>query len=189
MISSALARFLPARHGHFRFESGHHGQLWLDLDVLFISPARLRPVVDDLTRRLARHAVTAVCGPLTGGAFVAQQAALGLDGLFTAAERHLDGDQVAYRVPDAVHAHLAGQRVAVVDDVLNAGSAVDKTVADLRRCEVEVVVVGGLLALGSGAQAMAARRGVPLEAVETWPHELWPPEQCPLCARGEPLTG
>ena len=188
MAASALSRLLHAREGHFRFESGHHGRLWLDLDALLVAPARLRPVVDDLTCGLARHAVTAVCGPLTGGAFVAYQVALGLDGLFFAAERHVEDDQVHYRIPRTVRAHLTGQRIAVVDDVLNAGSAVDKTISDLHRADAEVVAVGGLLALGNAAHEMAQRHAVPLEVVETWPHELWTADTCPLCAEGQPLT-
>ena len=40
-----------ARTGHFRFESGHHGELWLELDALSWSAAALDPVVADLAER------------------------------------------------------------------------------------------------------------------------------------------
>ena len=34
--------------GHFVYESGHHGDLWFDLDMLFVHPRRLQPSVAEL---------------------------------------------------------------------------------------------------------------------------------------------
>ena len=41
MTADRLIEALPARRGHFRLESGHHGELWLNLDALFARPASL----------------------------------------------------------------------------------------------------------------------------------------------------
>jgi orotate phosphoribosyltransferase len=46
MTADGLIEALAARRGHFRLESGHHGELWLDLDPLFARPARLAPFTD-----------------------------------------------------------------------------------------------------------------------------------------------
>lgn len=62
---------LPQR-GHFDLGTGYHGDLWLDLDVLFLWPSKLRPYVRELAERLAEHEVDAVSGPAAGGAFLAQ---------------------------------------------------------------------------------------------------------------------
>src|SRR5215203_1484871 len=123
-MADALGRILPGRPGHFRLESGHHGDLWLDLDELFLRPAALRPFVAELARRLAAHAVDVVCGPLTGGAFVAQLIAAELDAAFVHAERAVHQNAVTYRIPAGLRGHVRGERIAVVDDVINAGSAV-----------------------------------------------------------------
>ena len=32
---------VPAGRGHFVYESGHHADLWFDLDMLFVHPRRL----------------------------------------------------------------------------------------------------------------------------------------------------
>ena len=37
-LQQELLALLPRRQGHFRLESGHHGDLWLDLDPLFLRP-------------------------------------------------------------------------------------------------------------------------------------------------------
>src|SRR5262245_41951365 len=95
-----LVRLLSARRGHFRLESGHHGDLWLDLDALLHRPHLLRPFVIALAGRLSAHAVEAVCGPLVGGAFVAQAVAaeLGVSCFWT--ERV--AGPVGYRLPDGL---------------------------------------------------------------------------------------
>ncbi len=60
------------RRGHFRMESGLHSELWLDLDGLFVDARRIAPSVQVLASRLESHGVAVVCGPLLGGAFLAQ---------------------------------------------------------------------------------------------------------------------
>ena len=62
-VDDDLTTLLTASRGHFAFESGHHGPLWLDLDGLFLRPARLRPHVAVLAEMLAPYRASVVCGP------------------------------------------------------------------------------------------------------------------------------
>lgn len=73
--TAAFLELVSGRSGHFRLESGHHSALWLDLDPLFAVPQRISPFVTDLTASLRPYNVAAVCGPLLGGAFLAQMIA------------------------------------------------------------------------------------------------------------------
>ena len=73
--------------GHFDLGTGYHGDLWLDLDALFLRPALLRPNVRWLAERLTQHAPDAVCGPLEGGAFLAYAVADRLQVAFLPAYR------------------------------------------------------------------------------------------------------
>jgi orotate phosphoribosyltransferase len=187
-----LTGLLAARRGHFLLESGHHGELWLDLDGLFARPARVEPFVEQLARRLAEHGAEAVCGPLVGGAFVAQAVAARLDVECAWTERVAapadDGLYAArYRVPGALRDRLDGLGVAIVDDVVNAGSATRATLADLRACGARPVALGALLVLGSGAADLASAEGLALESVAGLPNAIWEPAVCPLCEAGEPL--
>ena len=54
MIELALPR-----RGHFDLGTGYHGDVWLDLDALFLRPALLRPHVRVLADRLREHEVDA----------------------------------------------------------------------------------------------------------------------------------
>lgn len=193
-MQDRVLELLAARHGHFRFESGHHGSLWLDLELLCVQPRRLQPLAAALAERLAPYGVDWVCGPLVEGAFVAQLVAAELDAGFCytqPAER--PGDQglfpVDYRVPAALRPLLPDRRVAIVNDVINAGSAVRGTLNSLRRYRAQPVAVGTLAVLGDSAAALARHEGVPLETLAHLASDLWVPEECPLCATGRRLDG
>ena len=186
-IDQALLRAVSAARGHFRYESGHHGDLWLDLDPLFLDAARMRGWAAALARRAAGLGAEIVCGPLTGGAFLAQAIAAELGCGFIHAERHAAGGAVEYRIPAPLQAAVAGRRVLVADDAINAGSALGLTLAALLRLGAVPAGVACLLTLGEAAGRIAAGHGVPLLALAALERGMWRPEDCPLCAAGVPL--
>jgi len=131
-LQDELNELIQARNGHFLLESGHHGDLWLDLELLCLQPARIQPFASALARRLAEHRVDAVCGPLVEGAFVGLMTAqeLGVEFFYTEPCRQADDGELysmAYRLPTALRERISGKRVAIVNDVINAGSAVRGT--------------------------------------------------------------
>jgi orotate phosphoribosyltransferase len=190
-VQYGLLDLMRPRKGHFMLESGYHGELWLDLDSLFLRPRRLEPFVAELARRLSSHGVDAVCGPLEGGAFLAQEIAreLDLEFFYSARSGPPRGESlytVEYRLPEALRGAARGRRFAVADDVVSAGSAVRGTIADLRACGAASVVAGALLVLTSPAPGPAPL-DLPLERVEVLSSAMWAPSECPMCAAQEPL--
>ena len=87
-----------------------------------------------------------------------------------------------------LRARVRDKRVAVVNDVINAGSAVRGTLTDLDACAARPVVIGAVLALGSAASRIATDRGGALETLASLPNDIWTPAACPLCVRGIPLV-
>ena len=75
----------------------------------------------------------------------------------------------------------------MVDDAVNAGSALRGTFAACVEAGARPAVVGALVILGGAAPAFAATNGIGLVSLATLPHPLWTPTDCPLCARGTPL--
>jgi orotate phosphoribosyltransferase len=187
-----LLSFVRERRGHFGLESGHHGDLWYQLETLCLRSREIRPFAAQLAERLVPYNVDAVCGPLVEGAFIALLVSLELDCDFNYAERFADTTRqglftVEYRLPKALHSAIKGKRVAIVNDVINAGSAVRGTYADLQAVGASVVGIGALLALGSAIAEFAAKHNVALELLKQMPNNLWTPSECPLCAAGTPL--
>jgi orotate phosphoribosyltransferase len=183
---TALARPQP---GHFDLGTGYHGDLWLDLDALFLRPARLQPHIRRLAGLLRGHSVDAVCGPMEGGAFLALALATELDTTFLPAYRAPtpDGQPPAFRLPD-VRGGITGWRVALADDAVNAGTAVQACVGQLRDHGAVPVAVAALLSLGGASTTMPAVLGVPFYATGTIESQAWPSASCPLCAAGTPLV-
>jgi orotate phosphoribosyltransferase len=191
-MQSNVLDLLPIRHGHFLFESGYHGEIWLDLDRLFANPSRIAPLVRELAGRLSGYDVETVVGPLVGGGFLAQMIATKLEVEFAYAEPQpaaVDGRlySVAYRLPNTLAPLLKGKRVAIVDDAINAGSALRGTFNALVAAGAKPAVAGALIVLGDTARPFLAANGLVLEALATLATPLWAPEVCPLCARREPL--
>ena len=191
-MEERILQLLSAKKGHFLLESGHHGDLWLDLETLCLRPRMVACFADDLAGAIADFGLVALCGPLVEGAFVGLMVAMKLNLKFTYSERFAKPSEhglfpAGYRIPLPLREPLRGKRVAIVDDVINAGSAVRGTFEDLQQCGANVVAVGALLVLGKAAPAYFSGKGVPLVSFATMPNNLWAPSECPLCASGTPL--
>lgn len=191
-MSEDLIALVGGRHGHFELESGYHGECWFDLDRLFTEPAKLRPHVAELAARLAVHRPAAVCGPMTGGARLAELVAseLGVEYLFT--ERVVSTSAtglfpVRYVLPLERRGAVAGKVVVMVDDAVSAGSAIRGTFADLVACGARPVAIGALFVFGGAAAQFAAERNLALEFIVQRSFGLWTPAECPLCKSGVAL--
>jgi orotate phosphoribosyltransferase len=190
--ASSFFELTAGRRGHFQLESGYHSELWFDLDSLFAVPQLIDPLVGQLADLIRRYEVAAVCGPLLGGAFLAQLVAGKLDVEFCFTERVMPRDAQGlypanYRLPPAFAPRLRGRRVAIVDDVMSAGSALRGTYSELQTHGAVPVVAGALVVLGDTGAAFFAEQKISVEAVIREDYSLWLPSQCPLCASGTVL--
>ena len=173
------------RSGHFDLGTGYHGDLWLDLDALLLRPSLLRAHVRWLAERLREHSVDAVCGPMEGGAFLAYAVADLLGAAFLAGYR--SPEATGYHLP-AVQGGIGGWRVGVVDDAVNAGTAVAACLEEVRGRGAVPVAVAALVSLGEASAMLQPRLRVPFYPASTVPSRAWPAERCPLCAEGAPFT-
>lgn len=190
--SKSLLDLIAGRRGHFQLESGHHSELWFDLDALFAVPGRIAPFVSQLTESLRSHNVAAVCGPLLGGAFLAQLVAQRLDVEFCFTERRMPQGAAglygaSYHLPTAFIRRVRNQRIAMVDDVMSAGSALRGTYTELQSHDATPVVAAALMILGNTGADFFAEQHVAVEAVVRENYLHWLPNECPHCAAGTPL--
>jgi orotate phosphoribosyltransferase len=195
MVESRLSQLARARQGHFDLGTGYHGDVWLDLDALFLRPALLRLDVRWLADRLRHHRVDAVCGPMEGGALLAYALADVLEVAFLPAYRAASPDEgtaaaTAYRLAWAGDGAggIGGWRVAIADDAVNAGTAVRACARQLRDHGAVPVAIATLLSLGQASETTSAALSVPFYWIDTMQSQTWPAAQCPLCASGTPLT-
>ena len=129
---------------------------------------------------------------MVGGALIAQTIALELEADFLYTERVApqnpdDLYSVAYRLPTRLRTHVNGRKIAVVDDVIDAGSAVRGTLAELESMGATPIVIGTLLLLGETGRNYFSDKGLPVQCISHLPNEIWAPENCPLCSSQIPL--
>jgi orotate phosphoribosyltransferase len=187
--TSQLLTELPIRKGHFVLESGYHTNIWLTLDALFREPGVVAPMVRELAEQLRPYDVTAICGPMSGGAFLAQALANVMQVRFYYAtlEAERTSDRLfnaRYQLPVELQRTAHEERFVVVDDAISAGSSVRATIVALQAARAEVIAVGTLLLLGDAARQHFARAQLPLLAVAQHDLNLWQPTDCPLCVAG-----
>jgi orotate phosphoribosyltransferase len=188
-MTDNLIKTLPVRRGHFLLESGYHTDLWLTLDAMFVSPYEMVQHVAALSGLLRPHQVSAVCGPLQGGAFLAQALAayMNLRFYFTQQTRSEAGGSLfaaQYRLLPELRRRISKERVAIVDDCISAGSSVRATASELDAAGAEIAVVGSILLLGNQAEEHFSARGVSVVALVRQEFNLWAPAECPLCRAG-----
>jgi orotate phosphoribosyltransferase len=195
LFEKEVAALLPWRKGHFRFESGHHGDTWLNLELLCLQPEPVEQLATVLADCLSEQRPDVVCGPLVEGAFVAMMVARRLKVPFTYTER-IDLSAVArsaqadsrtdelypvsYRLPGQQREIVAGKRIVIINDVIGAGSAVLGTLKDLYECGADPVALGALATRGSSAAVLARENGLVLETLASFPGEMWKPSECTL---------
>jgi orotate phosphoribosyltransferase len=184
-LGAQVVGAMGATWGHFRYESGHHGDLWLDLDPLTADARRLAAWGAALAALLPPADV--VVGPFAGGAFLAQAVAVAAGCAVAHAEREVVEGRVVYRVPPGRRAGLDGAPVLVVDDVANAASALAASVDDVVACGGRLVGVGAPVTLGEAAEALARRFRVPFACLARLERRTWSPQACALCAEGTVL--
>ena len=191
-VKDEVAALLPWRRGHFRFESGHHGDTWLNLELLCVRPEPVERLARVLADRVAHLRADFVCGPLVEGAFVALMVARHLDVPFAYTERFDSGSDrlfsVKYALPGALRELVAGAHVLVINDVIGAGSAVLGTLKDLHQCGAIPIGIAALAARGPSGSVLARENGLPFETLAAFPGDMWTPQACPMCAAGVPLA-
>jgi len=187
-LTAALATH--SRAGHFVHESGLHGDLWLDLDGMLADADRAAQWAGALARKGLAMRPQVVCGPETGGARLAEHVgrALGVPSIAAVRVEAADRSSVHYQLQDAARPVVKDRRVLVVDDAINAGSAVRATIEALSGGSAIVVGIGCLIALHARAEQTAIGIGVPFVALLQLDQSIWKPEACPLCKSGRPVN-
>ena len=180
-----------SRRGHFLMESGYHSSLWFDLEGLFDEGSGIDVFVDQLAVKLRPYDVEVACGPATGGAKLAERMAERLGCAFAFTEPQPASAEglfkARYVLPPQFANGLRDKRVALVDDVMSAGSSLRATLAEVEAGGARPVVIGALHVLGGAGLDFFLQRGVAVESISRGDYEMWRADRCPLCAAGAPI--
>lgn len=171
--------------------SGLHGDVELRLGLLLADAQRLDAWVDGLATRPASSLPEVLIGPAAGGAVVGRRvaAAMGLPFALAGLSFHRTGATV-WRIaggPDEV----ARGRAVVVDDAINAGSAVAATAGVAGATGATVVTAAAIVVRDPAPVLPVGDDPLPPVTHFSVPWWTWSPEACPVRAvrEGHPRTG
>lgn len=165
--------------GHFRLSSGLHSDRYLQSAIVLQYPEFAERLGQALAARNAHLQATVVVSPALGGVIIGQEVgrALGVRAIFV--ERQ-EGAMTLRRG----FALAPSDRVLVVEDVITTGGSTHEAAAAAEAAGAQVV----------GAATIVDRSGdrsrldLPVQALVRLDIPTYPPETCPLCARGDAIV-
>ena len=174
-VSELFERYGVLHSGHFQLSSGRHSDTYLQCARILEHPRVAFSLGDALANRYPDGA-DVVASPALGGILIGNAVAYALGCRFVFTER-LDGAMTLRRGQSIA----PGERALVVEDVITTGGSAAEVIA---LCEAGGATVAGVAALVDRTEGPPPFH---LEALLRVRASSWDPEDCPLCARGEPL--
>jgi len=170
--------------GHFRLTSGLHSPEYIQCALVLQHPA----LAERLGRELARairgiindEAVDLVASPAIGGLIIGHEVARALGARCIFAERDPQG-KMSLRRGFTVE---PGESGVVVEDVVTTGGSTRDVVNLLAEAGARVLAAGSIIDRSGGQAGVGAAR----VALATLQVINYPPDECPLCREGVPVT-
>ncbi len=169
-------------NGHFLLSSGQHSDEYWEKFRLLEWPRVTEQLCQSIAERHYGQSISAVVGPTTGGALLAQEVARQLGSRCLLAEPASNGGRELRR-GFVLH---PGERVLIVDDVLTTGLSLRETLQAIERYHADVIGIEVLIDRSGGTAS--GQFGVPCQALLSVSARTYTPEQCPLCSNGVPLV-
>ena len=178
--------------GHFVYTSGKHGHAYINKDALYPHTEQVKKLCAVMAENFCDASIDTVVGPTMGGIILAQWVADALSResgrpvmACFAEERRVNGEKQRY-FGRGYEKYVTGQRVLIVEDILNTGGSVRQVVEAVQAAGGAPVAISALCNRG-GVMAEDVG-GVPLHALLDLKFEAWEPGDCPLCRKGIPVS-
>jgi orotate phosphoribosyltransferase len=168
--------------GHFRLSSGLHSDRYLQCAKVLMWPGRAGALGAALAAKLAPLSPATVVSPAMGGVIIGHEVGRGLSVRAIFTER-VDG-VFALRRGFSLE---AGERVAVIEDVVTTGKSTREVLAVLKAAGAVPVACGAIIDRRPAAEKADAVDAVPFRALLALDVPAWDPAACPLCAKGVAL--
>jgi len=165
--------------GHFLLTSGLHSAKYWEKFRILQYPQYTQSLCALIADHFKNDSIQVVAGPTTGGTIIAFETAkqLGVRSIFAEKE----GTSRIFRRGFTIS---PGERVLVVDDILTTGGSIAEVIKAVNSLGGKVVGIGVLVdrsteTIDLGAPIFSCLRSI----IQTYN-----PSECPLCAKGIPLT-
>jgi orotate phosphoribosyltransferase len=165
--------------GHFQLTSGLHTDCYLQSALVLQYPEHAVQIGAEIAGRFRNANVDVVVGPAVGGIIISHVVGKALGTRSIYAERK-EGKLIFYRGFEV----KPKEKVLVVEDVVTTGGSVRETIEVVERYRGGVVGIGSIVERSAGK----VRFDVPYHPLLVIEALSYPPEECPLCKKGEKIT-
>ena len=166
-------------NGHFKLSSGLHSSQYLQCALVLQYPQNAKKFGEAIADRFKDEDITCVAGPALGGIIIAHEVAKALDKKCVFGERQ-DAKMTlrrGFRLDEK-------DKVLVVEDVMTTGGSIKELMNVVKDNGAAVVGVGAIVDRSSEKIDF----GCSSQALIKLDVKTFPPEECPLCKSGAPLT-
>ena len=179
-VRALLVKTGAIMDGHFLLTSGLHSPHYVEKFNVLQHPAYTAQLCAAMAEKFKDANIETVVGPVTGGILLAHETgkSLGTRAIFT---ERVDGKMMFRRG----FSLREGERVLIVEDIVTTGGSIKEVIEVVKETGAVPVAVS-MLVDRSGGKANFG--DVPATALLTMEVETYAPENCPLCAKGIPMT-
>ncbi len=177
--------------GHFVYNAGDHGDVYVNKDVIYPHTQLLSKLCKYIAENFENEEIDAVIGPVVGGVSLSQWTAHYLSLLqgkevFALCADKTD-DEYGFEIKRGQKSFVSGgQKILVVEDILNSGGTVKKVAIVVRKNGGDVVGVGALCNRGNVTVEMI---DVPIiHSLMNVTLEKFPADECPHCKNNVPVN-
>ncbi len=178
-IAEILESSKALQSGHFLLTSGLHSPKYIEKFRILQFPSYTEHLCTLIADQYRDKGIEAVAGPALGGIILAYEVAKQLEARSIFAER-FDGKRVFRRGLSIA----PGEKVLVVDDILTTGGSIREVLDAVKEASGEAAGIGVFI----GRSGDTTSFDIPFYSCCQLSIPTYKPEECPLCAEGEPLT-
>jgi orotate phosphoribosyltransferase len=179
-VASMFEKSGAVLQGHFLLASGLHSPVYWEKFQVMQYPEYTERLCRMIADHFPKQGIQVVAGPTTGGIILAYEVArqLGVRGIFA------EKDEAGGRVFRRGFRINPGERVLIVDDIFTKGGSIREVIDAVKKLEGNIVGIGVLV----DRSPEKVDFGIPFFSCHRAEVVTYPPEKCPLCARGIPLV-
>ncbi len=165
-------------NGHFQLPSGLHSQTYVQTALVLQYPNLAQKIAKAMMAKFPQE-TDCVMSPAMGAVVIGQEVARAKRARAIFTERV--GGAMALRRDFKLE---RGERVLVVEDVLTTGRSTGEVVSLAQAYGAKVVGVAAIVDRSTASLPLS----VPVRALISYPLQVFPPSNCPLCAQQVPVT-
>ena len=165
--------------GHFKLSSGLHSTGYLQCALVLQHPANAEALGRALGEKLRGLGANVVLSPALGGLIIGHEVgrALGVRAIFAERQEKTLTLRRGFQLSSS-------DRVVVIEDVVTTGGSTRETIVVAEQAGAKVIGAGAIIDRSGGNSSL----GVPFESLVTLVLPTYPPEECPMCNAGQPVT-